>query len=576
MARLVYICVNKDRNYFDKLKNKAMNFLNEIQPLDINPNNEIIIQNENSITILVNPTKAHKLYGDNAMIGLCYEDNENKWQELGDIPDGNFIIKREKENKVEILTDFQATKSLWYYFSDKMLIVSSSQRMIVHLLGSFELNQQAVMWMLSSGTLGYKNSWDKRIESIPAASILSLNKTNWQIKLRTEPIEFEPNKNSLKENIKLFDQTSDKVFSNIDLNGIKPILSITGGYDSRTVLLYLKKYYENIDLMTFGDEDSVNVKYSDLYVSKTISKKFNLNWTLYDTKLSIYNLDEFFTKFFKLGEGRIDLLDRISDGFWWLSDINRREKDVLFNGMEGFSSQYPFNNKILNLHLRKLFLLEHYSNINLSDKYPQHYHKDLLETNKTQNQYYYKIFQLFFIPYGDAALNEIQNCYIDVINPLLSKTIIQFIRNLPDKQRIGKKIEKELVHKIDDSGVPFADSVSVLNTKNILRLKVIDYFINEYLLEHNNIFPEQDIKSLVNQTGNDLKEEVRFEFEKKASKRIKQKVSNIFPLLTHKFVEQKKLHQKLNLDFHLLKYRMFIVLKMGKQLKQDATKNKGF
>lgn len=572
MSRLLHVSVKDNSDLFQTLKKKAVNFLHEILPTNISLQKEIVVEKDNSISFVLNPTNAIKVRNENILIGLSYSNDKAEWERMKTMPDGNYVIKRENDNLIEFVTDFQATKSLWYYFDKELLIVSSSQRAIVHLLGNFKLNEQAVMWMLSSGTLGYKNSWDIRINSIPAASMITLDKHKWELSFFTDPVIFTSNKLTLEENLNLFDNKLNNIFSNIDLKGINPILSITGGYDSRTVFHYLKIFYPKINLMTFGDKGSLNSKYSDLYVSHEIAKKHNLDWRLFDTHPKLDEINDFFQRFFKLGEGRIDLLERVSDNMQWLIELRGSNYDVLFNGMEGFSSQNPFKFKRLNFHLRKLFLLNHFSNVNLEIDFPQFYHQDLYINDENSNHHYYSINQLFFNPYGDAALNEIQNCYFDVINPLLSKSIISFIRQLPNKQRVSKKIAKKLITQKDDSNIPYADKVSVLQTGTILRKKSIDEFINESLINQSSVFSKADIETVLTLTNQTLTDNIVYDLKDKSGNSLKSKMFKLFPESTHMLLEIKKLIQKCHLDPFLLKYRMYIIEKMNQQFYEDATK----
>ena len=74
-------------------------------------------------------------------------------------PDGSYAICRANDRSVELLTDFVGSRTLWYYFDDNLLLASSSQRALVTLLGSFELNREAIPWLLSSGCLGPEAAW---------------------------------------------------------------------------------------------------------------------------------------------------------------------------------------------------------------------------------------------------------------------------------------------------------------------------------------------------------------------------------------------------------------------------------
>jgi hypothetical protein len=577
MSRLLHISVKNDPERLEYLTKKALCFVAEVQPRDITPKKELILARDGSLTVIINPTKAVTVNGLNVLIGLCYTNTKNEWLNPGELPDGNYVIKRENDENIEILTDFVATKSLWYYYDDKHFFVSTSQRFIIHLLESFELNNQAVMWMLSSGTLGYKNSWDKRIKSIGSATILSLNKRAWKINYNYHPIIFEPNNLSIKSNLQLLDDKINNVFNNLDFKDVNPALAITGGYDSRTILLYLIKRNSISTLLTFGVRNSLNIKYSDLFVSKMIAEKFNIKWLCFDSSLKINSIDSFFEQFIKLGEGRIDVLERISDGFDWLRDIYNQSFDVIINGMRGQGSSRPFSNARLTLMSQKLSRLDDYSNIPPALKQfgKQELHSDLIKDSRDSwTQYMYKLGQKFFIPYADAALNEISNCYIDSINPLTSKGIILNNRNIPDKQREGKKLTIDLYNHINQSNgldFPFANSVSVLQTKNIIRQENIAFYINELLNEQNDIFPKQIVMDLIQNTKKDLTKEVIYIFQNVKNKPgIKRTLLKTSPALAHKLLELKKLNEKPLLDLHLLKYRMFLVVKMKNQLQKDA------
>jgi hypothetical protein len=577
MSRILHIAVNNEPARLEFLKKRALNFLTEIQPGNITPNKEIILTQDDSFTILVNPTKAVTVNGSNVLVGLCYTKEKNEWLKPGGIPDGNYVIKRENHENVELLTDYVATKSLWYYYDDKHFFVSTSQRIIIHLLESFELNDQAVMWMLSSGTLGYQNSWDKRIKSIGSATILSLNKRSWTINYHKQPITFQANNLSNKSNLQQLDDKIDNVFSNLDFKDVTPVLALTGGYDSRTILLYLLKRIPISTSLTFGVRNSLNIKYSDLYVANMLAEKFNIKWLCFDSSYNIDNIDSFFEQFIKLGEGRIDVLERFSDGFNWLRDLYNQSFDVIINGMRGQGSARPFSTARLNLMGQKLSRLEDYSNIppELKQFGKQELHTNLTkESSESWIQYLIKLGQEFFLPYADAALNEISNCYIDSINPLTSKSIVLNNRTVPDKQKEGKKLAIDLYNHINQSNAiefPFANSVSVLQTKDIIRQENIASYINELLMEQNDIFPRQVVLDLIQNTKHDLTKEVIYTFHNAKNKPgIKRTLLKTSPALAHKLLELKKLNEKPLLDLHLLKYRMFLVVKMKNQLQKDA------
>lgn len=578
MSRIVHISVRNNPALLKIYRDKAAGFIKKIQPSNIVPNKEIVIENDSSFSAVINPTRAVVVDNCNILIGLCYSENPC-WQKFGEMPDGNYIIKREDDKSAEFVTDHLATKSLWYYFDDQIFLVSSSQRMIIYLLGDFCMNYQAVQWMLSSGTLGYKNSWDSRVQNVPYATILALNKNQWTLDLKSEPICFRSNKLSLTKNIKSYDQITDEIFSKIQLNDLNSVLALTGGYDSRTNLLFLMKHFPGIELTTFGIKLTENIRNSDLYIAKTLANNYSLKWTMFDTQPKEYDVEDFFNSFVKVGEARIDMLEREIDNFAWKSDVFNKKFDLLINGMEGFSSQYPYSNQKLNLRLTKLNQLKDYENLSpyFLSLGEQSLHEDLFKCeNESWPQYYHRIFQSFFIPYADAALNEILNAYVDSVNPLLSKSIINYGRQLPDKQRIKKLISKEIVHRKDDSRIPFSDRSSVQPHYSIIKLEKHSEYFNRYLLEYNNgFFPESTILDVINKTKNYLEpDELYWKVTHRDSVRsLKIRMRKSFPALVHVYTLQKKRRKKLLMDYHILKFRMFLILKMNNIIRNDLLKN---
>ena len=122
---------------------------------------------------------------------MLYEKS-SRWNEIGcSAPDGNYCIIRSEPNVVELLSDYQATNSIWYYYDQKIFLASNSQRAIITILGDYKPNRETILWMLSSGTLGPYLSWDKRLKSMGAGVILNLELAEWKLTLTQSPIKFE-------------------------------------------------------------------------------------------------------------------------------------------------------------------------------------------------------------------------------------------------------------------------------------------------------------------------------------------------------------------------------------------------
>src|SRR5690606_29821573 len=96
------------------------------------------------------------------------------------LPDGSFFEINYTDKEISFYCDRFESKTLWYYFDDEKIILSNSQRAIISLKSSFNLNEEAVSWFLSSGSLGYKNSWDKDITKVSHSCRYVFDSLSWE------------------------------------------------------------------------------------------------------------------------------------------------------------------------------------------------------------------------------------------------------------------------------------------------------------------------------------------------------------------------------------------------------------
>jgi hypothetical protein len=177
---------------------------------------------------------------------------DTSWADpLTERPDGTYALFRSNSTIVEVLSDAVASRTIWYFLDDEMLIASTSQRAIVLLLASFRFNDKVIPWMLSTGTLGPGHSWDSRLKCIPADSSIVLDRSSWILRSDISNCEFIAVNRSDDEHRKLFEQSLHTTFASLDLDYSKWILPLSGGYDSRFIL-YMLKDHANLRTITWG------------------------------------------------------------------------------------------------------------------------------------------------------------------------------------------------------------------------------------------------------------------------------------------------------------------------------------
>jgi hypothetical protein len=105
---------------------------------NIGPRPPAVFRRSGISAALLNPNGAARLKGASIAIGTLLEPRDD-WHVPGAaLPDGSFALLRADEKQVEFAADSVGSRTLWYTLTEQELIVSSSQRAIVTLLGSFE------------------------------------------------------------------------------------------------------------------------------------------------------------------------------------------------------------------------------------------------------------------------------------------------------------------------------------------------------------------------------------------------------------------------------------------------------
>ena len=103
---------------------------------------------------LTGPNPAVAVVGCSARLG-AFTRPAPDWHRPGTPePDGSYALVRSDPGTAEAWCDEAGTRNLWYVFDDRRLLVSTSLRALVCLLGSLDWNPAAFAWFLGTGNLG--------------------------------------------------------------------------------------------------------------------------------------------------------------------------------------------------------------------------------------------------------------------------------------------------------------------------------------------------------------------------------------------------------------------------------------
>ncbi len=136
-------------------------------------------------------------------------------------------------------SDAFASRTIWYVLTEESFLVSTSQRALASLLGDFRPNAETVAWMVSSGFLGPLNGWDARVRRVPGGTCLRLDRAAWAISATTRRIEYRPVAAPRDEHVARLREAVFTACRDVDLSGTSWVLPLSGGHDSRALLVGL-------------------------------------------------------------------------------------------------------------------------------------------------------------------------------------------------------------------------------------------------------------------------------------------------------------------------------------------------
>lgn len=569
MAKNIYIC-SKDE-LPASIESRLFEICKRLEPDNINPRKPRIYINGHIAYGIMNPTNTIQAKGDCLLMGEMYKENE-KWDiPLEEYPDGSYALFRDRGKYCEIITDSAASRTIWYFLDDTIFVSSTSQRAIVMFLGSFEFNDNVIPWMLSAGSLGPEFSWDKRIKRVPVDSSVILNKDKWTISIKSNRIEFKVVNRSDEQHEQLLSDSIRKTFKSLNLDYTRWILPLSGGYDSRGILCFLrdtKSNLENLKTITWGLEQSQGVKGNDAYIAKELSKEFNVAHNYYLTDVSKEPIDQIINRFIMLGEGRTDNLKGYMDGFKVWKYIYEDGVEGIIRGDEGFGCKHYTSATIIRIN-QGCGLCSDYSNLRDYQAYglPAQVFPEYLKQRKNESLVEWKdrLFHEHDLPTEFSALSDLKLSFVEVINPLLSKTILEQVRQLPDHLRLGKTLFKKIVVSLSPD-IDFAVSEATATSGNILRQNYFATLLKNELtkVDTRKVFPDEFLKFI---SGRIKSEDANIK-----NKNITNSPRSVLKKIVPQFVKE-ALHSNFILpatDDNVLAFRILLISRMNKILHEDS------
>lgn len=573
MSKLIYLCSRHGADLVWAAQDVSWVF-GRLTPDNLAPRPPRMIEGEGLLIGILNPSDALPVRDYSVCMGALFDCQEDWWRPGAKVPDGSYALFRGDRQAIELVSDIVASRTIWYVKTDDLFMAATSQRALVCFLRSYEPNVAAYPWMISSGTLGPGLSWDRRIRCLAPDTRLWLDRSTWQIRVEQRPIVFEPEALPRAVHERLLIDALEETFAHMDLDPRQWVLPLSGGYDSRAILLLLKNRTE-FKAVTWGLSSALADKVSDAWVARKLTRYFGLTHEYYETDLSSEPVERIFERFLVAGEGRVDHISGYMDGFALWRHLFEGGCQGVLRGDQAFGRALAGNDSDIR-HRTGFTYLSDYKNVqdldifrNCAQSIPQSLSRQAEESLQDWSD---RLFQGFRHPVVLAALNDLKCAYVEIADPLLSRRIVQRVRRIPDEIRTDKGLYRDIVRDRSPA-IAFAEHIAINPAADILKDTRIISHITEYLHSHDiqflcdksvltyidtNLLQAEWLTTSSRSTAKNLKRLLKLLFSKSMLNTLRCRIGN------------RNENGARNIDIYRLVFRIYVICWMHSLLIQDA------
>jgi asparagine synthetase B (glutamine-hydrolysing) len=427
--------------------------------------------------------------GRSLLLGLVFEERDARWDEpRSGFPDGSFVIVRNDDRYLEVVSDAAATRTVWYAYDQDVFVASTSQRAVISYLGGFEFDERIIPWMLSTGSTGPEHGYDRRLRRLPADSSIILDKISWSISLRSDPIAVAPERDSEARHRARLQEALSATIGRLDaLDRQDLVLPLSGGYDSRAILCFMspeRRRQPHFGAVTWGTPDALEEPGNDAQVALALADRLGVRHEFHVIDASREPVEAVIDRFIACGEGSVDHLAGYMDGMETWRRLHAAGIGGILRGDEGFGGEQVSSEFTVRRHIGFATCSDIHNLRGVPEAFgfPEQIVPEALlrRSNESLCAWRDRLFQAYRLPTAYAALSDIKASYVDVINPLLSKSILTAARRVPDRLRTEKTLFKRIVRDVSPN-VPFASKRAIDFGDDVLRRQDVVGLMRELL-----------------------------------------------------------------------------------------------
>ena len=441
MASLIVVCTREPGERRD-LAADLRRCAAALAPDNITPHPPVIQQHGGLGIAVVNPVPGIAVRDEGVCLGRIFGP-PGEWSTTGaPAPDGNFAIMRHDRRTVEVLTDILATRQLWYVHTPELFAASTTQRALIMLLRSFDLDEETVAWMVASGHLACR-SWDGRLRLLPGDARLTLDRERWTVQIHERPADRSVPGVSDAEHIDRLEQAILATCARLDLPPDQWVLPLSGGLDSRMLLIGLARADQRPRCVTWGLRASLLDAENDAFIARELAGRYGCQHEYCCTDEACESIETAMRRFIATSEGQTRDFNGYTDGLaTWKAFFEGGVAGVIRGDEPGLGYFTCYDSEEQILRRQQLTLVSDYPEghpIHRLGLAGQHLGARR-ERRESENlaSWSIRLNEESYSPSTIAPLNTIKAAYVEIVNPLQSRLVTEAARQLPDHLRRGR------------------------------------------------------------------------------------------------------------------------------------------
>jgi hypothetical protein len=474
MSKAVMVCLKTPTpELLAATQRKLARFLETLRPDHLPQATTQIISDGRGLFIGVfNPIGPESLREYGTYVGWMAGSASNWWQPGTPAPDGTFALLRGNADFAEALADFAGTRTLWIGHDADIFVASTSQRAIPWFLGGFEPEHNAVAWMLSSGSLGPGYSWDKRARPLTPASSACLNRLTWTVRIDETPIDFRPDPIPEEVHRARLRDALRQACGGQNIDWSKWVLPLSGGNDCRAILMRIADR-RCVRTVTWGLQEALDTPGTDAYVARELAARLGLKHEYLPIDMTHESPQRVLERFLVAGDGRLDHVGGYTDGFELWRRLNRNNVAGIVRGDQPFGrkavSSYRECPLVVGLARWAEFSdLPSFTELGLEHLGPQEFPRAFARRpDESAPDWRDRLVHAYTIPSVHAALTDLKAGYVEVMNPLQTRKLMQLARSQPAPLRLDKKLFREVAAE-ESVPVEYASRRAIAETADAL------------------------------------------------------------------------------------------------------------